>query len=222
MPLNGGMAITTCIYLGSSLTTDHDISSPKNGVPIHQNRHLSLFRFRLACLHILRTLLGVILWSLSMSFNPAMRISSAMPNTFCSPWDSWSIFLWNISPDGATPNGSSMYLYLPKGQEKVIKYYDYTSSSLSCGTLGLHQWIMRYLTSANLSKMSLRVRSLWIGLIRTLFNWARSKHNVIFLFVFGTNMKLLHHSDVSSTSRSKIICCFCSLSSSFYGGSCSA
>ena len=44
------------------------------------------------CLHILRTMLSVSLWSLSMSLNPAIRMSSAGPNTFCSLWNSSFIF----------------------------------------------------------------------------------------------------------------------------------
>ena len=174
--------------------------------------------FRLACLHILRTLLSVAWLSLPISSKPAMRMSSAMLNTFDSPWNSSSIFLWNISPASTTPNGSCTYLYLPKGQEKAIKCDD-CSTSFKLWDPKLTLMSMRYLTPANLGSMSLKIGPLWIGLIRTLFNWARSKHNLTLPCAFGTTVKLLHHSDVSSISRSTIICYFCSLSSSSYSGS---
>ena len=35
-----------------------------------------------------------------------------------------SIFFWNMSPAGTTPNGNGMYLYLPNGHENVVKYDD--------------------------------------------------------------------------------------------------
>ena len=81
---------------------------------------------------------------------------------------------------------------------------------------------VRYLTPANLGKKSLRVEPLSIGLIRTLFNQAGSKHNLTLPFAFATSTKLLHHSYVSSTSRGTIIVYFCRLSSFSYRGSWSA
>ena len=117
---------------------------------------LSFLGFKLACLHILKTLLMVVSWSLPMLLNPAIRMSSALPNIFGSPWNSSSIFLGNISPASATPNSSCMHLYLPKVQEKVVKYDD-CLSSLKLWYPDLPLISIRYLTPANLSKMLLRV-----------------------------------------------------------------
>ena len=110
--LVGGMAISTCTFVASGLTPDHDTISPKNGMLVHQKKHLSLLSFRLAYLHILRTLLRVASWSMPISSNPAIGISSAIPNTLVSS----SVFLYNISSVSATPNGRHMYLYPSKGQ----------------------------------------------------------------------------------------------------------
>ena len=122
------MVISTCTFLGSRLTPHCDITSPKNGMLVHWNRHLSFWSFKLACLHICRTLLSVAIWSLPVSSNPAIRISSAMPNMFGIPWNSSSIFHRNVSLVGATSEGNHIYLYLPKVQEKVVKYDDCSSS----------------------------------------------------------------------------------------------
>ena len=110
------------------LTLDHDITSQKNGMLVHLNRHLSLLNFRFVCLHILSALSSVASWLLPMSFNPSIKMLSAMPNTFGNPRNSSSIFLWNIPPAGATINGSHIYLYLPKGQQKAVRYNDCSSN----------------------------------------------------------------------------------------------
>ena len=70
---------------------------------------------------------GVVLWSLPSSSNPAIRISSAILNTFVIPLKSSSSF-WIMSPDGAKTNGNFMYLYLPNGQKNVVKCDDCSSS----------------------------------------------------------------------------------------------
>ena len=46
---------------------------------------MSLLSFRLACLHILRILSVVALWSLATSSNLTIRKSSVIPNTFAVP-----------------------------------------------------------------------------------------------------------------------------------------
>ena len=93
-----------------------------------------------------------------------------------------------------------MYLCLPKGQEKVVRYDDYSSNFTLMN--------MRYLTPASLDRMLLRGRHLQTGLIRTLFNLAGSRHNLALLFAFGTSTKLILHSNVSPTSSGTIICYF--------------
>ena len=44
-------------------------------------------------------------------------------NTFGSPFNISSFFLWNMSPAGVVPNGSHFYLYLPNVHENVVTYY---------------------------------------------------------------------------------------------------
>ena len=56
-----------------------------------------------------------------------MRMSSAMPSTFADPGTAHLCFS-ETSPAGATPNGSHLYLYLTKGQEKVVKDDDHSST----------------------------------------------------------------------------------------------
>ena len=139
-----------------------------------------------------------------------------MSDTFGSFWNSTFIFLWNISLASTTPSSSWIYVYLPKGQEQVVKCNDCLSNcKLWYPKLALMS--IRCLTPANLSKMSLKIGSLWIGLIRTLFNHARSKHNLTLPLAFGAIIKLLHHSNVLPVSRGTVVCCFCSLSSSCSG-----
>ena len=76
--------------------------------------------------------------------------------------------------------------------------------------------------SASLGRMSFRVQPLWTGLISTLLSLAGSKHNCTLQLAFGSRIKLLYHSAVSSTSNGTIMCCFCSLSSSSLSGCCGA
>ena len=61
-----------------------------------------------------------------------------------------------MSPIGAMPDGSHMYLYLPKEQEKVVKYGD-CPSSFNLWYPDLMLMSERYLNSANLGNMLLRV-----------------------------------------------------------------
>ena len=107
--------------------TMHEMISLIKGMLVHLNRHLSLLKFKLACLHILSTLSKVASWSLpSLSF-PAIRMSSAVIKTLGIPLKSLCIFLWKMSPPGTTTNGNHMYLYLSNGQENVVKYEESSS-----------------------------------------------------------------------------------------------
>ena len=72
---------------------------------------------------------------------------------------------------------------------------------------------------ASLGRISCNVGPLYTGLISTLLNLARSRHNLTLQFALGTSMMLLHHSDVLSKPRGTIIYCFCNLSSSCFRGS---
>ena len=48
-----------------------------------------------------------------------------MHNTFSSSLNISSIFLCNILPAAAPPNGSYLYLYLPNWQDYIVKYDDF-------------------------------------------------------------------------------------------------
>ena len=122
------MAVSAYTFLGSGFTLDHVIISLKNGMLVHLNRHLSLLSFILACLHILNMLLSVASWCLPMSLNPSMRMSSAIPNTFGSPGTAHPSFSGTYLQLVHTLSGSHIYLYLPKGQEKVVRYDDCSPS----------------------------------------------------------------------------------------------
>ena len=77
---------------------------------------------------------------------------------------------------------------------------------------------IRYLTPTSLDRMSMRVGPLCTSLINTLLNLARSRHKHTLPLLFGTRTMLLYHSDVLSTSNSKIIFCSYNLSSSSLSG----
>ena len=71
-----------------------------------------------------------------------------------------------------------------------------------------------YLTPASLSKMLFNVGPLCTGLISTLLSLARSRAQPYITLSFGNKYKAISPSDVSSTSKAIIICCFCNLSKS--------
>ena len=69
---------------------------------------------------------------------------------------------------------------------------------------------------ASLSRITFNVGPLCTSLISTLLSLARSRHKHTIPLDLGARMNVLHHSEVSFMPRSTIICCFCSLSSSFF------
>ena len=130
------MAISTCTFLGSGLTPDHDITSQVNGMLVHQNRHLSLLSFRLAFLHILRTLSRVTSWLLPMSSNlqwecPQCQIHLALPGTahlfFSKTY---------VQPVPHQMAVTCIYIY-QKDKGKLLSMMN-AHLDLSCGTLSLH------------------------------------------------------------------------------------
>ena len=199
----------------------HNITSPKNGTDIHLKWHLSLFSFRLTSLHLCSTFCTISSWSLPFSSYPTTKMSPAMPKTFGMSWQISLIFCWNISPAGAAPNGSHLYLYLPNWQTNVVRY-DAFSSSLKLCYLELASRSERYLMLSNFGNISFSVGPMCIGLISAWFNHARSRHGLTIPLALGTNTKLLHHSDISLTPRDAIMSCCCSLSNSSWNGFCSA
>ena len=143
-------------------------------------------------------------------------MSSVMPKMFGMSWKISAIFYWNLSPAGAAPNGSHLYLYLPNQQANVR--YDDLLSSLRLWYLELASMSERYLTLLSFGYMSFSMGSLCMGLINAWFNHAGSRHSHTLPLALGTNTKLLHHSNVSSTPRGTIMYCCCSLSNSSWNG----
>ena len=56
-------------------------------------------------------------------------MSYAIPNTLGRVFNISSIFLWNMSPAGATLNGNLENLYVLNWHEKVVMYDDFVSNS---------------------------------------------------------------------------------------------
>ena len=104
-----------------------DITPPKKGMDVDLKWYFSLFNLRLTSLHLCSTLHTIALWSVPSSY-PFTNISSAIPKTFGMSLNSLSILHWNISPTGAAPSGSHLYLYLPKWQANVVRYNDFSSN----------------------------------------------------------------------------------------------
>ena len=59
LDFGGGISLNACTFLGSRLTLCQLITLPKKEMLVHLKRHLSLFSFKFACLHILRTFSNV-------------------------------------------------------------------------------------------------------------------------------------------------------------------
>ena len=108
---------------------------------------------------------------LSGLWNPVCRISSAILNTLDIYLNSLVIFFLNMSPAGITPNSNCMYLYLPNGQENVVKYEDFSSY------FKLALIAVRYLIPPSLSKTSFIVGPLCMGLISNLLSLSGSRQS---------------------------------------------
>ena len=54
-------------------------------------------------------------------------MSSAILGTFVKSLNISSVFIWNISPRGAAPNGNLSYLYLQNWHANVVRYDDFSS-----------------------------------------------------------------------------------------------
>ena len=132
-----------------------------------------------------------------------------MPNAFGSSLGISSVFLWNMSPAGAAPNGSCLYLYLQNWHENMVRYDD-CSSNLRLWYLELSFIRDKYFALVTFGNILLRVDPLWTGHINASFNLAGSRHYLTYLFGFGTSMKPLYHSAVSSIPMGVIMSCCCS------------
>ena len=178
----GGMVISAYISLESRVTTDCSITSLKNGMLIHQNKHLFLLSFKFACYISQDLAEGSIMVSAHV-MEPCNKnvIGNA---TFSPPRKAHLFFSEKLSPVSATQNGRHMYPYLPKGHGIVVMY-DKSSSILKLWYLELESMRIMFLTPTNQGKMSLQLGPLWIGLIRSLLNCNGSKHSPTLLLTFG-------------------------------------
>ena len=117
--LGGGISTSAYTFLGSWLTS-FVIWLPQrrecwciwNGTCLCWVRLVSI---------LFNAFSNVALWCLPRSSNATIKVSSAMLNTLGSPLHYLSIFLLNISPACATPNGSHIFSYLSNIQEKAVR-----------------------------------------------------------------------------------------------------
>ena len=79
-----------------------------------------------------------------------------------------------------------------------------------------------FCTLFSLGKILLSVGPLCTGLINAWLSHAGSKHSLTLPFALGTNTKLLHHSDVSSTPSGVMMSISCRHFNSSLNGFCSA
>ena len=112
-----------------------------------------------------------------------------------------------MCPVGAAPNGNLLNLYLPNWHANVVRY-DYLSSNFKLWYSELTSLIERYCTLFKFGKISLSAVPICTSLISPWFSLARSRHNLTFPFSFGSNMKLLHHSAVSSMPSGVMMSCY--------------
>ena len=166
--------------------------SPKNGTDVHLKWHLSLFNFKLTCLHLCITLHPVSSWSLPSASYLTTNISSAILNILGKSLNISLIFPWNISPAGVVPNGNHLYLYLQHWHASISKYYDF-SSSFKLSYPEFTSIRERYFTLLCFGSMSLSVGPLCTSLISAWFIHAGSRQSLTFPFALGTITKLLHH-----------------------------
>ena len=153
--------------------------------------HLSLLSFGLTFLQISNILSTVSSWSLPRSSKPAIKISLSVQNTLGNSWTSLSIFFWNRQLVGATQNDSLVYLYLPNGQENVVKQYMIACLASGCNNLNVH-WDNPCQSSQNV----IEDQPPCTGQVSTLLNFTGLRHSHTVPLALGTRMKLLHHSDV--------------------------
>ena len=106
-------SVSLCNFLDSGLTSCLKIVSLLDGMLVHLKRELSV-NFQVCLSAYSNTLSKVVM--------------SAMLRTWGIPWKISSISSWSMLPTGVTPNSSCIYLYLPNGQEKVVKYDDCSSN----------------------------------------------------------------------------------------------
>ena len=100
--------------------------------------------------------------------------------------------------------------------------YDDCLSNLRLWYPELASMMDMYCTLFSLGNILLSVGPLCTGLINSWLSHAGSKHSLTLLLALGTNTKLLHHSDVSSTPSSVMMSIFCRHLSSSFNGFCSA
>ena len=181
------------------------MTSPMKGKLVHLKWHFHLLSVRYSFLHIWSTLHGVLSWSVPSSYS-TIKMSSAMPNTFGSSLNISFILFWNMSPYRAVPNSSLLYLFLPNWHANVVKSKDFCPA-LSCGIMSLHLSV-RSCTVNSFQEYVIDSRASVYWSYYAWLNLPGSKHSHTSPFGLGTSKKLLQCSDILSTPKSMIICCF--------------
>ena len=119
----------------------------ENGLLVHLKLHFP-FSLRFSFLHMYGILCSALSWSVQLVPYLKTNILSALQNTFGSSLYLLSIFLWNISPVEADPNGSLKCLYQPNWYANA-RYDDFSLNFSYCYP-ELAFMSNRYLTFASL------------------------------------------------------------------------
>ena len=125
---------------------------------------------------------------------------------------SLALFLLSVSSFGHDRKYfASVFVLVLTMQVNVIRYSDFLSN-FRLWYPELASMIDMYLILLNLGSMSFNVGPLCIGFINACFNHAGYKHTLALPLALGTKTKVLHHSDILSTSCGVIMSSCCSLS----------
>ena len=106
-------------------------------------------------------------------------------------------------PAEATQNGNHMYMDKKQGASSNFRLWQPKLVSVS----------VRYLTHAILSRISFNI-GLYVQVLLAFLKSGQVNAQLNLTISFRTKTKLLHHSNVLSTSNDTMICCLCSLVSS--------
>ena len=104
---------------------------------VHLKRLLSLLRFKFAHLHTQRKSSNISSWASPGLSKLAIKMSSAIPNTFDMVLNNSSPFLWNIFLVGTAPNGVTVS---PKPTKKPVKSMT-VHLAWDCDSLSFHELV---------------------------------------------------------------------------------
>ena len=114
------------------------ILTPQRMVCLYTAIGIFLCCFRSACLNILRTFFGCIIRISVHVINTAVRMSSAMPNTFGSPWSTHLVFFSETYLQPVQHQIAVICTCIYQKDKKKLLSMMIAHLVLSCGTLSLH------------------------------------------------------------------------------------